>query len=343
LEVIHQVGSPYSNEVLRKSISIVYSVLFVFCVSDLVLSSDKYLNQGAQFAALLCSSWLVVGPQLVFFWHRKWSKFANFLSTTGLQDQELVSLNSVIVRLTRIRLVIVSLPVLLIVVAFDSGRDFFEISLGLGDSSLTRFWIFPLVFGALAGGWGIWCALLSLVVSLAVSKHIGDFSPFAGVVSSTNKNLSDFCFGVALIFGVGATVVLPVLFVGVFETFGLVRLVLYVLIALLAGMAVALLALPAFAISRQVEGERQLYLDQLSIEIEHLVGDLRSGNHNSDVPVWDTNVTMRLNALLEVRKHVMVHMASDTALKMVRRIPFILIGPIGSSIVAWLGLVFGNN
>jgi hypothetical protein len=89
-----------------------------------------------------------------------------------------------------------------------------------------------------------------------------------------------------------------------------------------------------------VEGERQLYLDQLSIEIEHLVADLRSSGHNSDVAVLNTNVTTRLSALLEVRKHVMVHMASDTALKMVRRIPFILIGPIGSSIVAWLALVF---
>ena len=92
-----------------------------------------------------------------------------------------------------------------------------------------------------------------------------------------------------------------------------------------------------------MEGERQRYLDELSIEIEHLVGDLRSGNHNSDIPVWNANVTMRLNALLEVRKHVMVHMTSDSALKMVRRIPFMLIGPIESSIVAWVGLVFGTK
>ena len=108
-------------------------------------------------------------------------------------------------------------------------------------------------------------------------------------------------------------------------------------------MIILLLALPAWAISRQVERERQKYLDELSSEIEHLVGDLRRGNHNSDIPVWNANVTMRLNALLEVRKHVMVHMTSDTVLKMVRRIPFILIGPIGSSLVAWLGLVFGKN
>ena len=50
---------------------------------------------------------------------------------------------------------------------------------------------------------------------------------------------------------------------------------------------------------------------------------------------------MRLNSLLEARKHVMVHVASDSTLRMVRRIPFILIGPVGSSIVAWLALVFG--
>ena len=339
--MVHQVSSPYINETLRKSILILSFVLFVFCVNDLILDADKELNHGAQYAALWCSLWLVVGPLLVSWWHRKWDEFRHFLTSFSLQEPELGVFNSVEVKLTRFRPLIVSLPVLLIVASFLFGFDFFENSLGLGSGSQTKFWIVPLVFGALVAGWGVWCAVRSLVVSLAVSKHVGDFAPFAGVVSSTSKKLSDFCFGVAFIFGIGATVVLPVFFVGVFNTSGLVRLVLYVLIGLVVGMTVALLALPAFAISRQVEGERQQYLDQLSIEIERLVADLRSGNHDSDVAVWNANVTMRLNALLEVRKHVMVHMASDTALKMVRRIPFILIGPIGSSIVSWLGLVFG--
>jgi hypothetical protein len=221
---------------------------------------------------------------------------------------------------------------LAIVACMDSRMDIFQmLGLAHGDAHIIRN----------AGGVVTDDVIRSLVVSLAVSKLVGDFAPFAGVVSSTSKKLSDFCFGVAFIFGIGATVVLPVFFVGVFETTGLVRFVLYVLIVLVVGVTVALLALPAFAISRQVEGERQLYLDQLSIEIEDLVADLRSGNQNSDVAVWDTNVTMRLNALLEIRKHVMVHMASDSALKMVRRIPFVLIGPVGSSVAAWLALVFG--
>jgi len=338
--VVHRVSSQYLNNVFRKSTSILYFMLFVFCVSDLMLSCDQDLNR-AQYAALWCSLWLVVGPQLVYWWHREWKEFRVFLKSFSLQEPELSTFNSLEVKVNRFRLLIVSLPVLLIVAAFKFGKVFFEESLGLGSGSQTNFWIVPLVFGALPAGYGVWCAVRSLVVSLSVSKHVGDFAPFAGVVSSTSKKLSDFCFEVAFIFGIGATVVLPVFFVGVFETSGLVRFVLYALILLVVGVTVALLALPAFAISRQVEGERQLYLDQLSIEIEHLVADLRSGNHNSDVAVWNTNVTMRLNALLEVRKHVMVHMASDSALKMVRRIPFILIGPIGSSIVAWLALVFG--
>ena len=339
--MISHVFSPYSSGVSRKSISIVYSVLFAFCLSILILSSDDGINQGAQFAALLCSSWLIVGPLLTYWWHCKWNEFQKFLSPT-FQKPELDSLSSVIVKATKFRLLIVALPVLLIVVAFNSGIDFFEKSLGLGGYSL-KYWIIPLVLGALVAGWGVWCAVLSLAMSIEISKHIGDFSPFAGVVSTTNKKLSDFCFGTARIFGIGSTVVLPVFFVGVFETSGLARLVLCFLIALVMVMIISLLALPAWAISRQVEGERQRYLDELSIEIEHLVGDLRSGNHNSDIPVWNANVTMRLNALLEVRKHVMVHMTSDTALKMVRRIPFMLIGPIGSSIVAWVGLVFGTK
>ena len=341
--MVHQVSSPYLNNVFRKLISILYFVLFVFCVSDLISGLDKDLNQRAQYAALWCSLWLVVGPQLVYWWHRKWDEFDVFLTSFGLQEPELSALNSVEVKLNKFRLLIVSLPVLLIVAAFKFGYDFFDESLGLGSIASTKFWIVPLVFGALLAGYGVWCAARSLVVSLAVSKHVGDFAPFAGVVSSTSKKLSDFCFGTARIFGFGATVVLPVFCVGVFENSGLVRFVLYALIVLVVGVTVALLAIPAYAISRHVEGERQLYLDQLSIEIEHLVADLRSGDHNSDVVVWNTNVTMRLNALLEVRKHVMVHMASDTSLKMVRQIPFILIGPIGSSIVAWLALVFGKN
>ena len=341
LEVIRKIYSPYSNAVSRKLISILYSVLFAFCLSGLILSSGHGINEGAQFAALLCSSWLIVGPLLTYLWHGRWDEFRKFLNA-NFQKQEISSLNSVIDKVTKFRLLIVFLPVLLILVAFYTGDDFFKTSLGLRSYALN-YWIIPLVLGALVAGWGVWCAVFSLVVSLKVSKHIGDFSPFAGVVSSKNKKLSDFCFGTARIFGFGATVVLPVFFVGVFETSDLARLVLYVLIALVVGMIIALLAFPAWAISRQVEGERQRYLDKLSIEIEHLVGDLRSGDHNSDVPVWNTNVTMRLNALLEVRKHVMVHMTSDTALKMVRRIPFILIGPIGSSIAAWLGLVFGKN
>jgi hypothetical protein len=278
---------------------------------------------------------------LAFRWHLKWDEFHDFLTSFSLHEPELSEFNSVEVKLTRFRLLIVSLPVLLIVAAFRFGYDFFVNSLGLGDISQTKFWIIPLVLGALVAGWGVWCAVRSLVVSLAVSKHVGDFAPFAGVVSSTSKKLSDFCFGVAFIFGIGATVVLPVFFVGVFQTTGLVRFIICALIVLVVGVTVALLAFPAFAISRQVEGERQLYLDQLSIEIEHLVVDLRSGDHNSDVAVWNTNVNMRLNALLEIRKHVMVHMASDSALKMVRRIPFVLIGPVGSSVAAWLALVFG--
>ncbi|MBJ7394378.1 MAG: hypothetical protein JHD01_06460, partial [Candidatus Nanopelagicales bacterium] len=268
--------------------------------------------------------WRVVGPQLVYKWHQKWDKFDEFLTTFSLQEPELSAFNSVKVKLAKFRLLIVSLPVLLIVAAFGFGLDFFEVKLGLGSGLKTKFWIVPLVFGALLAGYGVWCAIRSLVVSLAVSKHVGDFAPFAGVVSSTSKKLSDFCFGVAFIFGIGATVVLPVFFVGVFQNSGLVRFVLCALILLVVGVTVALLAIPVYMISRQVEGERQLYLDQLSIEIEHLVADLRSGDHNSDVAVWNTNVTLRLNALLEVRKHVMVHMASDTSLKMVRQIPFVL-------------------
>ena len=338
--MVHQVSPPYLNKVFRRSTSILYFLLFVFCVSDLMLGSEKDLNR-AQYAALWCSLWLVVGPQLVYKWHQKWEKFDEFLTSFCLQEPELSVFKSVKVKLNRFRISIVSLPVLLIVAAFGFGYDFFDTTLRLGDNSNTRFWIVPLLFGALLAGYGVWCAVLSLVVSLSVSKHVGDFAPFAGVVSSTSKKLSDFCFEVAFIFGIGATVVLPVFFVGVFQTTGLVRFIICALIVLVVGVTVALLAFPAFAISRQVEGERQLYLDQLSIEIEHLVADLRSGDHNSDVAVWNTNVTMRLNALLEVRKHVMVHMASDTAIKMVRRIPFILIGPIGSSIAAWLALVFG--
>jgi hypothetical protein len=339
--VVHQISSPYLSNVFRKSIPILYFVLFVYCATDLVLGSDKQSNQRAQFAALWCSLWLVVGPQLVYWWHRKWDEFHRFLTSFSLQEPELSALNSVEVNLDKFRLLIVSLPVLLIVAAFQFGYDFFENSLGLGNIAHTKFWIVPLVFGALLAGHGVWCAVRSLVVSLAVSRHVGDFAPFAGVVSSTSKKLSDFCFLVALIFGIGAAVVLPVFFVGVFENSGLVRFVLYALILLVVGVTVALLAIPAYMISRQVEGERQLYLDQLSIEIEHLVADLRSGDHKSDVAVWNTNVTMRLNALLEIRKHVMVHMASDSALRMVRRIPFVLIGPIGSSVAAWLALVFG--
>ena len=338
--MVHQVSPPYLKNAFRRSTSIFYLALFVFCATDLVLGLDKELNQRAQFAALWCSLWLVVGPQLVFWWHCEWDEFHRFLTSFSLKEPELSALNSVEVRLDKIRILIVSLPVLLIVAAFQFGYDFFENSLGVGNIAHTKFWIVPLVSGALLAGYGVWCAVRSLVVSLAVSKHVGDFAPFAGVVSSTSKKLSDFCFLVASIFGIGATVVLPVFFVAVFENSGLVRFVLSALIVLVVGVTVALLAFPASAISRQVEGERQLYLDQLSIEIEHLVADLRSSGHNSDVAVLNTNVTMRLSALLEVRKHVMVHMASDTALKMVRRIPFILIGPIGSSIVAWLALVF---
>ena len=340
--MIHQVSSPFSSAVLRKSIAILYCVLFVFCFGDLILSLGGDSNQRAQIAALLCSSWLLVGPLLAYKWDQKWNNFDVFL-TPILQKTELSSLNSVIDKLTKFRLLIVSLPVLLITVGFYRGDSFFETDLGLSSNLKTEFWIIPLLFGALVAGWGVWRAVFSLAASLEVSKHIGDFSPFAGVVSSTNKNLSDFCFGVARIFGTGATVVLPVLLVGVFETSDLMRLVFYVLIVLVTGTTVALLALPAVWISRQVEGRRQIYLDGLSKEIEHLVGDLRSGNHNSNVPVWNTNVSMRLNALLEVRKHVIVHMTSDTSLKMIRQIPFILIGPIGSSVVAWLALVFNKN
>lgn len=339
--MVHQVSTPYINKTFRKTILILSFVFFVFCVSTLLLGVDEELNQGAQYAALWCSLWFVVGPLLVFWWHCEWDEFDKFLTSHSLQEPELSAFNSVKEKLSIFRSLIVSLPVLLIVAAFQFGFNFFDESLGLGSSSLTKFWIVPLVFGALVAGWGVWCAVRSLVVSLAISKHVGDFAPFAGVVSSTSKKLSDFCFRVALIFGIGASVVLPVFFVGVFETSGLMRFVLYVLICLVVGVTVALLALPAFAISRQVEGERQLYLDQLSIEIEHLVADLRIGDHNSDAADWSTNVTMRLNALLEVRKHVMVHVASDSTLRMVRRIPFILIGPVGSSIVAWLALVFG--
>ncbi len=339
--MVHQVSSPYINKTIKKSISVLSFVFFIFCVSDLISDPGKELNQGAQYAALWCSLWLVVGPQLAFRWHLKWDEFHDFLTSFSLHEPELSAFNSVEVKLTRFRLLIVSLPVLLIVAAFRFGYDFIANSLGLGDTSQTKFWIIPLVLGALVAGWGVWCAVRSLVVSLAVSKHVGDFAPFAGVVSSTSKKLSDFCFGVAFIFGIGATVVLPVFSLVFFQTTGLVRFIICALIVLVVGVTVALLAFPAFAISRQVEGERQLYLDQLSIEIEHLVADLRSGDHDSDVAVWNTNVTMRLNALLEIRKHVMVHMASDSALKMVRRIPFVLIGPVGSSVAAWLALVFG--
>jgi hypothetical protein len=339
--VIHKVGSPYSSAWSRKLISVLYGVLFAFCLSGLISGTDNDQNRGAQFAALLCSSWLIVGPLLTYWWHCRWDDFEKFLAFS-FQKSEIGTLNSIIVKVEKLRFFIVPLPVLLIAVAFEYGREFFDTSLSLGDNWL-EYWIIPLVLGALVAGWGVWCAILSLAMSLEISKHIGDFSPFAGVVSMTNKKLSDFCFGTARIFGIGATVVLPVFFVGIFETSGRARLVLYFLIALVVVVIIALLALPAWAISRQVEGERQRYLDELSIEIEHLVGDLRSGDHNSNVPVWNANVTMRLNALLEVRKHVMVHMTSDTALKMVRRIPFILIGPIGSSIVAWLGLVFGKD
>lgn len=339
--MIHKIGSPYSSALSRKLIAVLSSVLFAFCLSCLIQSLDNVPNRGVQFAALLCSSWLMVGPLLAYWWHCRWDEFEKFLSSS-FQKSEIGLLNSIIVNVEKLRLIIVPLPVLLIVIAFNYGYEFFEISLGL-ESRVLKYWIIPLILGALVAGWGVWCAILSLMMSLEISKHIGDFSPFAGVVSATNKKLSDFCFGTACIFGIGATVVLPVFFVGVFKTSELARLVLYFLIALVVVMIILLLALPAWAISRQVERERQKYLDELSIEIEHLVGDLRSGNHNSDIPVWNANVTMRLNALLEVRKHVMVHMTSDTALKMVRRIPFILIGPIGSSLAAWLGLVFGKN
>lgn len=355
--MIYSLGSPYAKhsptnsfgsavKSIKLSVWLVHALLYLailkLSVEDSGLQSgptgDREENVWVAVAILVTQLWLLFGPILIVRWQGAWNEFAAYLDASKEQeDLEIHRLNSSLEVLTRFRGVIYGLPVVSITLAFLAGDAFVKETLGLSTGIQQIIWLVALCSGALVAGRGLFFAAVTLVAARTLSRQRGDFTPFAGVTSTSTHQLSRFCFTGAMIFGIGGSLILPGFCVAAFVTEGPARGVLIALIVLVVLTTIFLLALPAYAISQQVDDERRTYLNALSEEIEVLANQIVQGS-----AAVDASKTARLNSLLELRAHVVQHMVSHSSVQLVRRIPITVIIPLSTVLTAWLGLISGN-
>ena len=105
-------------------------------------------------------------------------------------------------------------------------------------------------------------------------------------------------------------------------------------VVLIVVMTVALLAIPAVALSRRDDDERTAYLDGLSTQIDTLAAVATDPGQQ-----FTDEQYARLRALLEMRDHVVRHMRSPASLELVKRIPAAVVLPVASIAASWASIV----
>jgi hypothetical protein len=331
--------------------------VFAICVMEIFSKSfrdaDGEPTPWMGVSLLWCATWLVVGPLLVRLWERKWRTFAEALDAGSKEDAGLLhELDHSLAILDRVRPLVIMVPMVLMFLAFHFGYGFFDEVLGVGREDFAIpivslefsgfLWALILMVGCYSAGWGVWCGVVTLIVAIKVSQQRWDFSPFAGVTSKQTRLLSRFCFASAFIFCAGGTIVVPAFTAAASQTDGAAPWIMGALIVLVVGMAASLLAVPAVAMSRQLENERERYLDKLSAEIEVLAERLirRSSEVGESGSVrLDESDSVRLDSLLDIRSHVMQHMNSESSIRLVRLLPLTILMPLSSALTSWIGLL----
>jgi hypothetical protein len=305
---------------------VVHSTLFIATLTHVVIQLDRsQQTELALVAVLVSSTWLVLGPYLMAEWSRRLARLEDELALCLDCDIEFSVRTRR--RLALVQWVLIAIPPTLMVVAYQTGNQFVEKTLGIQPSSLT-YWVgqLVLVVGGFAAGWGLANAAVTLHIGRALAIAPSAFNPYAGVTLAASHHLAKYCFSSAMIFGAGAAALMPSIVSGADRSTGVTWVALAVAIVLMVGATVALLAIPASYVSNRYSNERDQYLTSLSQEIG-ILAERASGADQG----FTNDDYVRLRALLELRRHVVDRSIARPALEMTRRIPVAIVLPIVSA------------
>lgn len=336
--------SPYARPITRPGRQSriwlgVHVAAFVGCAAWLLLESLPDSDEVTIPVAVLVSSiWLIVGPMLVMQWERSLTTLDEALAERASLGPDAVdAVRRSLASIRHARLAVISLPVMLVVVAYLAGDEFFGDELSLPRSGVVFvLGLVVMALGGLAAGCGLWQAVLTVWLAIVLPRQIDDFEPFAGTTSRSSRDIASFCFAAARAFGLGGAILLPSLAAALWALDDSALAALVAAIVLIIGGTISLIAVPAWTLSRRNDDARVDFLDRLSAEVD----DAADAAIAPNAQMTDEQYA-RLRALLEIRTHVAAHTVSQPSIELVKRIPAAVVLPLLSILASWVSL-FGQ-